>query len=169
MPRIVIDDVTGVRFVQTESGELIPAEEASLLAQAGRQFADIGSGIQAAYGELTDDQAMVARAQADTAARNQAFRGTDIADPYTSMVGQALPGLATAPMSGLMTGLALGAAESALDYGEGGTFGQRAAAGATGAFIGDMAGRVMARGMNLAEGLSQALAGRPRRRRHGRH
>jgi hypothetical protein len=82
------------------------------------------------------------------------------------MIGQALPALATAPLSaGSLAGsLALnagvGALESALDIGEPGTAAQRAAGGAAGGVFGDVAGRILGRAFNLAEGISQALGGR---------
>ncbi len=157
--REIWDEVTGLRYIQTDDGDLIPAPEAGLLAQAGRQFADLGSGIKYAYGDITDQPELMASATAETEERNRLFRGTDLADPVTSAVGQALPGLATAPLGGLGTGLVLGAGESALDLGEGGTMAQRAAAGGAGALLGEFGGHVLGRVAKMARGLMDDFVG----------
>ena len=161
--RVAYDKDTGQRFVQTEGGEWIPAEEAGLLAQAGRQFASLGSGIKGAFGELTDQPELVAAAQRESEERNRVFQGADLADPIQSMVGQALPALATAPLSagGLMGSLALntglGAVESAFDIDEGGGYGNRAFAGGVAGLAGDLGGRAIGRIWNTAKGLAGDL------------
>jgi PAS domain-containing protein len=164
MPRTIVNDVTGERAVLMDDGSIIPAPEAGLMAQAGRQVADLGSGIMSAYGNLTDNPELVARAEAETARRNQLFQGTDILDPYTSMAGQAIPGLATFPITGgaglagqVATNIGIGAAESALDLGEGGTFLERGVAGGAGGLIGDVAGRTLGRVFNMARGLANDI------------
>ena len=169
MGREVWDEVTGERFYQDDSGALMPAPESSLLAQAGRQMADIGSGIQSAAGRALDNPAWINAAEQDTAARNAAFAGTDQASPIQSMVGQAIPSIATAPITGgasvlgqMAANVGIGAAESALDLGEGGTFGSRALAGAAGGVLGDIGGRAMGRIANTAKGLyDDILRARP--------
>jgi hypothetical protein len=162
MSQTIVDEF-GNRFAFID-GELVPAEQASMLELAGRQFADFGSGAKAAYGELFDRPAMVAAADLETAARNEAFRGSDELDPIRNMVGQALPGAATAIISapsvvgGLITSTGIGALESALDYGEPGTFAQRGAAGALGGALGEVGGRMIGRVWNMARGLADDLS-----------
>jgi hypothetical protein len=80
--------------------------------------------------------------------------------PFDSFVGEALPGVATMPITGgtsmwgqLATSAAIGAAESALDIGEGGHPAQRAVAGAAGGLLGEGGGRVLGRIWNSAKGL----------------
>lgn len=162
MPRTLINDETGERVVQLDSGELIPAERAGLLVQAGRQLAELGGGAKELYGQLTGDDALVAQAQAEAAERNEIFRGTDIADPITSFAGQAIPGLLTAPITGgsslvgqVAANVAIGALESGLDIGQGGTTAERATVGAVGGAVGDVAGRMLGRVWNAARGLTK--------------
>lgn len=158
MPRTLVDEF-GQRWLQEDSGEMVLAERAGLMAQAGRQVAELGGGIQELYGQVTGDDEMVARAQAEAAERNAIFRGTDAADPITSMVGQAIPSLATLPFGGagniarqVAVNAGIGAGESALDIGAGGENWQRGIAGGAAAVGGDMVGRVLGRAGNIIRG-----------------
>lgn len=160
MAHIEIDETTGQRFYIDDEGNEYPADNPGLLAQAGRQVADMGSGLQMAWGNVTGNDALVQQAEQETAARNAIFAGADQAYPWQSMIGQALPGMAAGAYSGLWGGLGLGAAEGALDVSEGGNAWQRAGAGALGAAAGEVLGRVLGRAFNLVEGISQATAGR---------
>lgn len=162
MARTIVDEF-GNRFALMDDGEVVPAEQASVMALAGRQFADYGSGLKAAYGELAGRPAMVQAADEETAARNETFRGSDALDPWRNMLGQAIPAASTALVSapGVLGSLALnaglGAVDSALDYGEGGSFASRGAYGALGGAAGDIGGRIAGRVWNTARGLADDL------------
>lgn len=170
---IVVNDKTGERAWLHDDGSLQLIDEAGrgemILAQAGRQFADIGSGIKWAYGSLTDNEELVAEARAETGERNKLFAPADDQDPVASFVGQALPGMATAPIGftagALRAGLwgaGIGAAESALDVGDGGNYIQRGAAGAAGSVVGDAAGQVLGRIINGGTAVARGIAGSPK-------
>jgi hypothetical protein len=165
MPRF-LENEAGDRFYQQEDGTLVPSprETESIAAQAGRQLADLGSGIKYLYGDITDNQALMSEAERETAQRSRYFAGADERAPIRSFVGQALPAAATFPITGgaslvgqLATNMGLGAAESALDMGEGGSMGQRAIAGAGGGLLGDIGGRVLGRIWNTARGLTRDI------------
>lgn len=158
--RLVYDDKTGdALWFDYDSNTVNPVDEPGLLAQAGRQFADLGSGVKMAYGEVTDQQDLVDQARAETMARNQAFAGADAAHPWQSMLGQALPVLPTAALNpgGFLQWLALnagvGAAESGFDIGQEGSAEERAAMGALFGMGGDVVGRLAGRVLNTGRGL----------------
>lgn len=160
MGQLIQNDETGEIVWLADNGQIQQIEEPGLLAQAGRQIADLGSGIKAAYGTLAEQPALVNQARAETTARNQVFAPADAAFPVQSMVGQAIPSLATAPITGgasvvgqLAANVGIGAAESALDLGEGGSFAERGAAGALGGILGDLGGRMIGRVVGGAKGL----------------
>ena len=160
----VWDNVTGDRYWQDDdTGEITFAPEAGMLALAGRQFADLG-----AYDLVGANQnpSFPEVRQENLQARNAAFRGADMADPIRDIVGQALPGMATAPLSAgslagsLALNAGLGAAESGLDVGEGGTLLQRSLAGGLAGVAGDVGGRLVSRVARGVKGfLDDAAAG----------
>ena len=168
---IAYDPVTGERFVENETGDYIPAPEASLRAQAGRQFADLGFyggvGIDGGLQRIVGDAETERRIDQESRERNQAFAGTDLADPIKSFVGQNIPGLATLPLSAgsylgtLGLNMALAGAESGLDVGSGGDATERlvtgAAGGALGTFGGDMVSRLAGRVTRGISGLLQDI------------
>lgn len=160
MGRILVSEATGERFFQHDDGFLQRVEEPGLLAQAGRQVADLGSGIKQAYGELTDQPELVNEARRETLERNRWMAAGDAGHPIQSMVGQALPSLATLPVGGFLPNVAVGAAESALDVGAGGSWAERAGWGAVGAAGGDIAGRLIGRVYNTVKGLGRDLGPR---------
>lgn len=164
MAQTATDPVTGARYVMGEDGNWQAAPEAGLLAQAGRQLTDIGGGIQQLFGADED------RIRSEAAERNRLFAGTDMADPVTSFAGQALPALATLPLSAggvagnIALNTALAAGEGALDVGQGGTAGGRAlsqgAGGMLGAIGGDVMSRMAGRVSRGVSGLMQDIQGR---------
>jgi hypothetical protein len=164
MGRLVVNEKTGEQAYLHDDGMIQPVEAPGVMAQAGRQMADLGSGIKYLYGDLTDQPELVNQARAETLERNRWFAGADEAHPYQSMVGQALPGVATFPVTGgaslfgqMATNAAIGATESALDLGEPGTMTERAIAGAGSGLFGDVLGRVAGRTWNAAKGLVSDL------------
>ena len=161
MPQIVVNEETGEEAVLQDDGTMTPYYgDPGALAFAGRLMSSIGSGVKAAYGDITDQPELVAQANAESAERNRIFAGADAAHPYKRLAGEALPGLATAPIGGILPGMAIGAGESFFDIDQGGSALGRAGGGALGALIGEGAGAMLGRVINGAEGMAQSLAGR---------
>lgn len=158
MGRVVYDEF-GQRFYEDDSGQVSVAPEAGVLAFAGKQMMDIADNVRLFAGG--DEAQLNQRLQQ----REDLFRGAEAAEPVSSFIGEALPGLATLPITaggavanfGLQTGL--GALEGALSYDENASAGQRALAGGAGSILGDAAGRVLGRVFTGARGLVQDIVG----------
>lgn len=149
----------GMQVYVHDDGTVSQAERPGLLAQAGRNVANITSGLQMATGYALDDQELIRSAREDVAERNRLFAGADEAYPWESMIGQGLPSVATFPIAGVLPSMAIGATESALDISQPGSVQQRIAAGAMGGLFGEAAGRIVGRIMNGVEGISRAITG----------
>ena len=148
-------DEYGMRYYVDDNGVEIPSPEAGTLETAaiaaGKQFTDFGRGVRNFFGDES------VRAEAQDAER--VIAGLEAESPWATMIGSALPSLATAPiggggvLGGMATQAALGAAEGYLDYDTRASDGQRMAAGAIGGAAGDATGRILGRVMNGAKGL----------------
>jgi hypothetical protein len=148
-------DEMGSRYWVDEQGNSTSAPPMGALetvaVQAGDRFHRMGRGIRSAFGADVDQEAQEAE---------RLMAPVEAESPYLSMAGDALPSLATLPVSAggalanfaLQTGL--GAAEGYLDYDTRASGGQRALAGAAGGVLGEGAGRVMGRIWNTAKGLA---------------
>ena len=151
---------TGEVFYIHDDGSIVPADNPGMMAFAGRRTASMGSGLQAAYGELTDQPELVNQANLDSAERNRLWAGYDENNPVTKMLGDAVPSLAAGVVTGgrsltgqLAASAGVGAVESALDYDAGGDYLSRALAGGAAGVIGDIGGRVLGRVTRSVKGM----------------
>ena len=140
-------------FVDDDGVETLSPEGAGLMEFAGKQFADIGSNLSRPF---RTDEAVDRELQE----RETLFRGAEFESPFTSAIGEALPGLSTLPITaggalgtfGLNVGL--GALEGALSYDPNASAGQRALSGGLAGGLGDVAGRAIGRVLQGAKGLA---------------
>lgn len=170
--REVWHETTGARYLQYKNGEIVYAPKAGVMAQAGRQFDAMRTGIQAAYGDITGNEELSTRARQESAERAERMRPTDLADPGTALVGRSLPGLATGmgvsylgaraglgAMGQWALGSGYGAAETAVDLERGGSWAGRAGEGFVASQVGEVAGRMAGRVLNGLGGFIRASAG----------
>jgi hypothetical protein len=150
-------DKDGNRVAELDDGRIVPAPETGLLDQAWRQVQDLGDAAQYYAGGALGNEDWRRQGMESTRARQEQFAGTDALDPWTSGLGQAIPGaLATARM-GPLGAIAFGGLEGGADIGAGGSFAGRALAGGAAAGLGELGGRMAGRVFNTAMGLARDL------------
>lgn len=159
MPQYTYDDL-GNRYELLSDGTTQMAPEVGLieqaLIQAGGQFNTYGRGIQNMF---ADEQGQNELRQ-EQAAQDEALAGLSREYPVGSVVGQALPALATAPLgaAGLLRSMllqsGLGAVEGGinLDTADASQLDNALIGGAFGV-AGDIGGRILGRVANMAKGL----------------
>jgi hypothetical protein len=165
MGRYVYDETFGERYYQDDAGNLTIAPETTgfeaALINTGEQLHDFGRGIRG----LVADDAEQARLNAEGQASNDALANLRQERPIASVIGEALPSLATAPLSasGLVANLGLqaglGAVEGYLDADPGVDQAGRTLMTAAGGVLGEVGGRMAGRVASGIKGLVDDFAG----------
>lgn len=181
--RQFFDPASQTTLIETEDGQLIPKTDVGGTLQVGSidtgikipdamNAALINAGARFDRGRMAIQDAFAPEGNADArqqyAVQQQALQSVQAEHPAASFVGGILPALATAPLGGgLVTQMAIGAADRAMDFNPDQGIAERATWGAGGAGFGYGLGAVAGRVLGAVNGIGRDVVSRMLPKRAG--